>query len=176
MHLRVGFYKRAKAFPLQHIIYLLDEGHRVTITGFSQGAAVAELVTVRLLRSPRFRPQWVREDRILYVGFGCPVIGDLEFSKSLRKWDRIFHHFQNEHDIVPKLLPFAKSIANNTFRLLLSFLTENAKVPRNATQFLASVPVSLILLPPRIAFLFEFLGYFASSSNVSPLPMPFSFS
>lgn len=108
-----GFLSRAQTIPLKPLINYLNKSTRnkLIITGFSQGSAVGELVTLRLLKSPAFSPSWIRDDQLFFIGFGCPLIGDKNLSLSIisaaaevKRWNDLFYHIVNQSDIVPRLL------------------------------------------------------------------------
>jgi hypothetical protein len=109
-----GFAKRAQSVPLSPLLHKLEQGYRIIFTGFSQGSAVAALILVQLLKHWHLRPQYVTKGQLLFIGFGCPLIGDRSFATLLKTqtfegvcWSSLFHHYINQDDIVPGLLMLA---------------------------------------------------------------------
>eukprot|EP00029_Vermamoeba_vermiformis_P014256 TRINITY_DN9379_c0_g1_i1.p1 TRINITY_DN9379_c0_g1~~TRINITY_DN9379_c0_g1_i1.p1 ORF type:complete len:906 (+),score=108.16 TRINITY_DN9379_c0_g1_i1:187-2904(+) len=104
---------RAKSIPLKPFINYLKESpkNKLIITGFSQGSAVGELITLRLLKSPAFSPFWIKNKQLFFIGFGSPLVGDKFLSSSIisaatedQRWNNLFYHIVNQNDVVPRLL------------------------------------------------------------------------
>lgn len=71
--LHKGFFERSKIIPISCLIEILKSGKKLILTGFSHGSAVAEILFIRLLKSPLFLPMWL--DSVTFMGFSSPPIG-----------------------------------------------------------------------------------------------------
>ena len=151
-----GFHKRALDFPLAQLIYFLetDATQRIILTGHSQGSAVAELILILLLKSPQFKSEW--RDRLSFIGFASPLVGNGSFAESLRPYSDLFHRIINKEDLIPRLLLLAScpQVADALEALidaLIQFLTQDL-IPANLLssfrvirKFVTTSLVSLIL-------------------------------
>lgn len=94
-----GFFDRSESVPLNYLVKKLSQGYRIILTGHSLGAAVSCLIAVKLILDTKVG--FENSDKILFIGFGCPLIGDQNFKNNLEKLHRNnFHFIKNEDDIV----------------------------------------------------------------------------
>ncbi|RNA12870.1 hypothetical protein BpHYR1_001733 [Brachionus plicatilis] len=91
--------------PLNDIKYLVcqsskrHKGYRLVLTGHSLGAAVSCLIAVKLILSTKVG--YENSHNILFIGFGCPLIGDQHFKNNIEKFHKSnFHFIKNEDDLV----------------------------------------------------------------------------
>ena len=100
-----GFLKRSEEIPIEFFIEkIVKDNYRIVFTGHSYGAAVAGLVTIRILFSEQIFGSNSFHDKILCIGFGSPVFVDDQFKKYAEKfYKNNFHFYFNETDIIQNL-------------------------------------------------------------------------
>lgn len=100
-----GFFDRSESVPLNYLIKKLSQGYRLILTGHSLGAAVGSLITTKLILNTEVGGE--KSDNILFIGFGCPLIGDHNFKNNIeKKHKNNFHFIKNEDDLVVISLDF----------------------------------------------------------------------
>ena len=100
-----GIYKRSKKIPIEHFIDKLineNENYEIMFTGHSLGAAIASLVTVRVLTHKAVFE--LHSKKIKFIGFGSPLVACANFKKFIEKHKEQFHFYANENDFVPNIL------------------------------------------------------------------------
>jgi hypothetical protein len=105
--LKDRIFKRSESIPIEYFLEKLSKGYKIIFTGHLLGASVAALVTTRLLLNSK------REyKKILFIGFGCPLIADETFKHKIEKnFKQNFHFIRDENDTFVDLL----SICVNLF-------------------------------------------------------------
>jgi len=110
-----GFWGAAEKIPNNFLIECLNANQhtKVVVCGHSKGGAVAQLYTLRCIRSALFSQDSF--ERIFCVTFGSPLVGDKELSNQMNSWKiggiLVKNHFLNivnQDDAVPCLLLLAK--------------------------------------------------------------------
>ena len=100
-----GFYKRAENIPINYFINKLVEGYQLILTGHSLGAAVAAMVTIKLLYLPDITQKY--SNNITFIGYGCPSIADVYFKKENdAKYKDNFIFIKNQDDIVVEIFEY----------------------------------------------------------------------
>jgi hypothetical protein len=62
---------------------------------------VAALLTVRVLFNDKVFGKKQLEDRVLFIGFGSPTVGDKEFANCINKYySQNFHFYINKREVV----------------------------------------------------------------------------
>jgi hypothetical protein len=117
-----GFYQLAENVPLEYFISkLADEDYELIFTGHSLGAAIAAMITIKIL----YRPQMTKKysDKIMFIGYGCPSIADIYFqieNDQIYKDNFIF--IKNENDIVVDILDYISYLIYNNNQEYLNSL------------------------------------------------------
>jgi len=101
-----GIFQRSQQIPIDYFIEKITEGYTVVFTGHSLGAAVAGLVTIRVLYDSRIESNENKYHKnILCIGFGSPAFADDNFKEYIeRDYKNNFHFYVNEQDIVFSIL------------------------------------------------------------------------
>ena len=82
-----GFLNRSLEIPIDFFLdKLIDDDYQLIFTGHSLGAAVAALLTVRVLFNDKVFGKQQLENRVLFIGFGSPTVGDKEFANCINKY------------------------------------------------------------------------------------------
>ena len=138
-----GFNKRSEQIPIKYFVKkIVEDGYEIIFTGHSMGAAVAALVTVRVL----LEKSMVEENckKVTFIGFGSPLVACGDFQTFINsRFKSNFHFYINNKDLVPRLLSYmtriiyedkkelqtseAKNSYTEAFHLILSLLTNPLK-------------------------------------------------
>ena len=95
--IHVGFLKRCNQVPIDFFVdKIINHGFDVVFTGHSLGAAVASLITLRVLYEKQIYEMNLNK-KILCIGFGVPAFVDEEFKISIEKeFKNNFHYYVNK--------------------------------------------------------------------------------
>jgi hypothetical protein len=124
-----GFWEVAEQIDNNFCIEFLAENHnaKVVVCGHSKGGGVAQLYTLRFIRSFLFSDAYLK--RIFCVTFGSPLVGDKALSERVGSlfYDdaavkRCFLNIVNNSDAVPCLLLLAKRMGDGFFDFFSSAL------------------------------------------------------
>jgi len=134
-----GFYDRSKTIPLATLTNILNQGKKLVLTGFSQGSAVAEVLFARLIRSPNFDSSWMKS--VLFMGFGCPPIGDNDFCQSVERhltggMSDMMWHFANMRDVIPRTFGLAGHLSGFAEKVLENLLSKTPEAVPIAKEVL----------------------------------------
>ena len=119
-----GFYKRAELIETEFFLNkLIKEDYEIVFTGHSLGAAIAALVAVKVLLGHGMTKELAK--KVLFIGFGCPLVADNEFKaflKSRPEYEKRFHFYQNGQDIVVDLLNISSFILYDSSEFIIEVL------------------------------------------------------
>ncbi|CAF0855992.1 unnamed protein product [Brachionus calyciflorus] len=121
-----GFYDRAERVPINFYIQKLSQGYQLIFTGHSLGAAISCLIAIKLILNTRIGRE--NPNKILFIGYGCPLIADKDFKNHIELKHKLnFHFIQNEDDVVVKALNFLsnKIHADNNVKQEITPSTNN---------------------------------------------------
>jgi len=131
-----GFYQLAEIVPLEYFIAkLADEKYDLIFTGHSLGAAIAAMITIKILYGKGMTKKY--SDKIMFIGYGCPSIADIYFQEEndqLYKDNFIF--IKNENDIVVEILDYISFLIYNnnnkdSLNIFAGFLEEISRYINN---------------------------------------------
>ena len=168
-----GIYRRSEMIPIEHFVKkLVEEKYQNIFTGHSLGAAIAALVTVKVILQRALDKEDI--NNILFIGFGAPLLACQTFKLFIEKhYCNNFHFYVNENDIVPKLLAIFSNVFHedkeiqekagyiDNCKLFLNLLTK----PITAETVLLKVFTNVLMMIP------EFLKFFGKA--VVPKYAPF---
>lgn len=175
-----GFYSRAQAFPMEFIIPRFGDGWTVLLAGHSLGAAVAQLVAVRVLQVlGESRMIIVSEKRLWCIGFGAPCCGSTDFVEYVdnlvgKKLHDIFHSLSTRQDPVFQIQCVLQERYGKKLAAPLKFV-------KNLLNFLGSTSFGQlcsllsrlleVVLPEKKRWGHLGAAYSADSGKLSPLPV-----
>lgn len=140
-----GFWLRCNEIPIDYFVdKIVDDGFKVIFTGHSLGAAVAALLTMRVLFDEKIYKHKKLHRKIICIGFGSPAFGDDRLKQCLREnnFTDNFHFYVNKNDIVVDLLMLYESckMVNQNFRdmILNSSIGANQVLDLNGNNLFAS--------------------------------------
>jgi predicted lipase len=97
-----GFLIRSTSVDIGYFVEkILDRDYKVVFTGHSLGAAIAALVAVKVLFHHRIKKEKSLREKVFFIGFGCPALGNSFFCDIVnRRCQNNFHFYVNKNDLV----------------------------------------------------------------------------
>ena len=136
-----GIYQQSEKIPVDFFVEKIKNGYKVIFTGHSLGAAIAGMITIRVLYDQQFQGQEELMKNVLCIGFGSPAFFDDIFRNEVeKKFKKNFHFYINENDIVVDLLTtlsneiYSEKFDKNMSELASCFLSFIASLKGNLSN------------------------------------------
>jgi hypothetical protein len=102
-------FNKSVIFASQNIDFLpfvqllnITKTKRIIFTGCFYGGALSQFLLLRLLLSPLFNPNWLKENRLYFIGFSSIVFGG-NFGDISRKFEKYEPFWFNYYDLKQKI-------------------------------------------------------------------------
>lgn len=165
-----GFYRRAEVIEIAFFFNkLINEGYEIVFTGHSLGAAIAALVAVRVILDHRMTQELAK--KVLFIGFGCPLVADNEFKKFLTdrpEYQKRFHFYQNCHDIVVDFLNISSFIVYDSSEFIIEVLFTRSTSRSLYSSFVKQISKALNLAAKAAMPKYRQFGYLLKLEGNKP--------
>jgi hypothetical protein len=129
-----GMFQRSEQIPVDFFIEkIVKEDYKVVFTGHSAGAALAGLVTNKVLKDKKMNG---KQRNVLCLAFGPLAFADTDFKiyiEEVQNFKENFHFYVNEKDFVVEIM----SLASN-------FIKKNLKKDMNLNEFVSLYKIGKI--------------------------------